>query len=78
MIQIEINEEKCIQPPECTVCLQQCPEGVFLNYPREKRTPTKGAGDWIVVPAHMTLCTGCRICESICPREAVKVTVDGN
>jgi Pyruvate/2-oxoacid:ferredoxin oxidoreductase delta subunit len=73
MIQIKIDEEKCIRPPECTKCLQLCPERVLLNYPRERRAPGKKAGDWVVVPVHMTLCTGCKICEDVCPEKAIMV-----
>ena len=76
MIQIEINEEKCIRPPECTKCLQQCPEGVLWNYPRVGGTLVQKAEDWIVVPAEMTLCTGCKICEEICPEQAITVRID--
>ncbi len=73
MIQINIDEKKCVRPPECTKCLQLCPEGVLLNYPRDRRAPGKAAGDWVVVPAQTTLCTGCKICEQVCPEKAITV-----
>jgi ferredoxin len=77
MIEIKIDEQKCTRPPECTKCLQSCPEGVLLNYPRDRRAPDKKAGDWVVVPVTMTLCTGCRICEDVCPEKALTVSVEG-
>lgn len=47
-----------------------------MNYPQDKRTPDKKAGDWVVVPVQMTLCTGCKICEEVCPQKAITVSVD--
>ena len=75
MVEIEIDHQECTPPPECAKCLQSCPQGVFMNYPRDRRTPGGNAGDWVVVPVQMTLCTGCRICEDVCPHGAVTVTV---
>ena len=40
-----------------------------------RRAPGKKAGDWIVVPAQMTLCTGCKIYEDICLQKAITVSV---
>jgi Pyruvate/2-oxoacid:ferredoxin oxidoreductase delta subunit len=75
MIQIKIDEKKCTRPPKCTRCLLSCPEGVLWNYPRDRRAPGKKAGDWVVVPVKMTLCTGCKICEETCPEKAVTVNI---
>jgi Pyruvate/2-oxoacid:ferredoxin oxidoreductase delta subunit len=75
MIQITIDEKKCTRPPDCTICLRFCPQGVFMNYPRQKREPGKAAGDWVVVPVEMTLCSGCKICEEVCPEKAITVSV---
>ena len=77
MLQIEINEKKCKSPRECLKCLQACPEGVFMNYPRQARAPGKRAGDWVIVPAMASLCTGCNVCVEICPENAVTVSVAG-
>ncbi len=77
MMQITIDDQKCTRPPECTKCLQRCPEGVLANYPRQKRAPGKDAGDWVVMPVHVSLCTGCKICEEVCPEKAISVTVPG-
>jgi Pyruvate/2-oxoacid:ferredoxin oxidoreductase delta subunit len=77
MIQITIDEKKCTRPPECTKCLRLCPEGVLLTYPRERREVGKAAGDWVVVPSEVTLCTGCKICEEVCPEKAVTVSISG-
>ena len=75
MMQIEINEEKCKSPRECLKCHQACPEGVLMNYPRDARAPGKRAGDWVIVPVMMSLCTGCDVCAEVCPEKAVTVSV---
>ena len=75
MMQIEINEKKCKSPRECRKCMDACSEGVFMNYPRDGRAPGKRAGDWVMVPVMMSLCTGCKLCEDVCPEKAVKIGV---
>jgi Pyruvate/2-oxoacid:ferredoxin oxidoreductase delta subunit len=75
MMQIEINQEKCQSPRECLKCLQSCPEGVFMNYPRDARAPGRKAGNWVIVPVQKSLCTGCKVCEEVCPQKAVTVSV---
>lgn len=75
MVQIDILQEKCKSPRECRKCLETCPEGVFMNYPRVGREPGKKAEDWAIVPALMSLCTGCKVCEEVCPQEAITVSV---
>ena len=75
MMQIDINEKKCKSPRECLKCLQACPEGVLMNYPRQARAPGKPAGDWLIVPAMMSLCTGCKVWEDVCPEKALTVSV---
>ena len=75
MMQIEIDEQKCKSSRECLKCLQACPEGVFANYPREGRVPGKKVSAWTIVPVLMSLCTGCKICEEVCPQKAVTVSV---
>jgi len=75
MIQIEINEEKCKSPRKCRKCIEACPEGVFMTYPRQARAPGKKAGDWAIVPVLVSLCTGCKVCEEVCLRKAVTVSV---
>jgi ferredoxin len=77
MMKIEINEERCTSPRECVKCIQACPEGVLMNYPREARAPGKRAGDWVIAPLMVSQCTGCKICEEICPENALTVSVAG-
>lgn len=75
MMQIEINEQKCQSSRECLKCLQACPEGVFISYPREARAPGKSAGNWAISPLMKSLCTGCKVCEEVCPQQAVTVSL---
>jgi Pyruvate/2-oxoacid:ferredoxin oxidoreductase delta subunit len=75
MINIEWNDDKCADPQDCYKCLDRCPEGVFMTYPRDKREPGKAAGNWAIIPSFIKLCTGCRICEEVCPENALTVSV---
>jgi NAD-dependent dihydropyrimidine dehydrogenase PreA subunit len=75
MIKIEWNEKKCTDPRECYRCFDACPEGVFMTYPRDKRGPGKAAGNWAIIPAFLKLCSGCRICEQMCPENALTISV---
>ena len=75
MINIQWDDKKCNDPWNCCKCLDACPEGVFMTYPRDKRGPGKPAGNWAIMPSFMKLCTGCRICEEKCPENALIVSV---
>ncbi len=75
MINIEWDDNKCTDARDCYKCLDICPEGVFMTYPRDKRGPGKAAGNWAIMPAFLKLCTGCRICEQICPVAALTVSM---
>jgi NAD-dependent dihydropyrimidine dehydrogenase PreA subunit len=75
MVQIDIDQDKCKAPRDCRACLESCPEGVFVNFPRAARAPGKKAEDWVVVVALPSSCTSCMICEDVCPQGAIKVTV---
>jgi formate hydrogenlyase subunit 6/NADH:ubiquinone oxidoreductase subunit I len=75
MIQIDWSDERCITPRECLKCFEACPEGIFMMYPRDRREAGKVAGDWAIKPSFFYLCTGCGICEEVCPKNALKVSV---
>lgn len=75
MVSIEWDEDSCTDPLGCCKCLETCPEQVFLTYPRDKRGPGKAAGSWAIKPVFVNLCTECRICEEICPQNALTVGV---
>jgi len=57
------------------MCLDECPQGVFQIYPRNGRKPGKATEDWSIAPLYISLCTGCNICEEICPQDALAVSV---
>ena len=75
MVQIEWDGKKCTSPRDCHKCLDACPGGVLMTYPRDGRKPGKAAQDWAIMPVFLTLCTGCKICEEICPQNAITVNV---
>ena len=76
MMQIEWDDKKCTSPRDCRKCLDACPEGVFMIYPRDGRKPGKVAQDWAIMPVFLTQCTACKICEEICPQNAIAVSVE--
>ena len=75
MVQIEVDQEKCKSPRECRKCLEACPEGVLVSYPRVARVPGKRTEDWAIIPLLVSLCTGCMVCEEVCPQEAIAVSI---
>jgi NAD-dependent dihydropyrimidine dehydrogenase PreA subunit len=74
MIEIAWDEKKCPSPQECRVCLDECPQGVFYFYPRNGRKPGIATEDWAIAPLYISLCTGCDICEEVCPQDALAVS----
>ncbi len=74
MIQITWDSSKCASPRECRKCIDSCPQGVFSTYPRDGRKPGKMTENWAVAPLFLSLCTGCEICEEVCPQHAIAVT----
>ena len=75
MIQIKWDDKKCSSPPECRKCLDACPPAVFIIYPRDGRKQGKATENWAIMPLFLSLCTGCDICEEICPENAITVSV---
>lgn len=70
---IRVDVKKCSNPLACRKCLEICPIGVFLTYPRNKRKPGKKAEAWIVIPAFASHCVGCKECLNICPEGAISL-----
>lgn len=73
MAAIRIDESRCRSPRECRKCLEVCPEGVFMTFPRRHRQPGIAANDWVIVAAHVTQCTCCSECVVSCPQQAISV-----
>ena len=76
MIQITWDSSKCISPRECRKCIDACPQGVFMTYPRDGRKPGEMTQNWTVAPLYLSLCTGCEICEEICPENAIALSAN--
>jgi NAD-dependent dihydropyrimidine dehydrogenase PreA subunit len=71
MIQITWDSSKCTSPRQCRKCIDACPQGVFITYPRDGRKPGEMTENWAVAPLFLSLCTGCEVCEQICPENAI-------
>jgi Pyruvate/2-oxoacid:ferredoxin oxidoreductase delta subunit len=76
MIEITWDEKKCPSPQECRMCLDECPQAVFGIYPRDGRKPGVATTNWAITPVFLNLCTGCEVCEEICPQDAIAVSVE--
>lgn len=75
MIELKWDINKCPSPQECRKCLDECPQGVFHIYPRDGRKPGQPTENWAIAPLFLSLCSGCEICEEICPQDAITVSV---
>lgn len=75
MVRVELDESKCKSVHDCRRCLEVCPQDVFMTYARSARRPGKRAGDWVIMPVLVRMCTGCMVCEQVCPTGAIKITV---
>jgi len=74
MIQILWDSNKCPSPRECRKCIEACPQGVFSTYPRNGRKQGQLTEDWALAPLFLSLCTGCEVCEEICPAKAITLS----
>jgi 2-oxoglutarate ferredoxin oxidoreductase subunit delta len=63
---IEINENLC---KGCDICIEFCPTKVF-----EKSGKLNRKGYYLPVVARKKECTGCRICDLLCPELAIIIT----
>ncbi|UCD18699.1 MAG: 4Fe-4S binding protein [Candidatus Zixiibacteriota bacterium] len=63
---IEINGNYC---KGCDICIEFCPTGVF-----EKSGTLSKKGYYLPVVARMEDCTGCRLCDLLCPELAIVIT----
>ena len=75
MIQIAWDETRCTSPQECRKCLSSCPQALLAIYPRDRRMPGKATENWAIAPLYLSLCTGCGICEEVCPEDALAVNI---
>lgn len=76
MPEIEIDRDKCTKPYDCKICLQICPEAVFMVQPN-KIEPYKETNpeDYKLVATWRDKCVACMDCVKSCPNDALKIKV---
>ena len=62
---LEINENLC---KGCDICIEFCPTDVF-----DKSDKLNRRGYYLPVVARVEDCTGCRICDLMCPEMAIVI-----
>lgn len=73
-IDVQIDNNKCLNPIECGKCMRVCPVTAFRTYPSEKREKGKIHDNWLLTCFNFE-CVGCGRCEQICPVRAVTLNL---
>ncbi|MEW5994454.1 MAG: ferredoxin family protein [Candidatus Zixiibacteriota bacterium] len=63
---VEISENLC---KGCEICIEFCPTDVFRKSGKLNRK-----GYYLPIVAKVEECTGCRICDLLCPELAIVIT----
>lgn len=76
--EIAIDLTKCTTPFDCKLCLQGCPQAVFMStavkVQKGKETDPKEPGAYTLLASHRDKCTGCNDCVEVCPVDALTIT----
>ena len=76
---ITIDQQRCLTPFACKLCLQACPTAVFGVYEtkmaRMEETDKYEPGNYRLRVIYRDKCSGCGQCVDICPEHALIVTM---
>lgn len=74
VVETVVDVDRCDSPRECRVCLEACPESLFILRPPARREPTIWAEDWAIAPALWSLCRECTVCVDACPSSPISLS----
>lgn len=72
---ITINREKCLGADKCGKCMENCPLGVFANFPIDEFIHGRMPEKYAIFPTFQGLCNGCMICTNICPEKCIDIKI---
>ena len=73
--EIVIDQSKCENPIGCLKCMFACPNrliGLLQTEPPPKGS-REGPKTFTLITAFKILCSFCKLCENVCPKNAIKV-----
>ena len=75
---VEIDQDKCIVPMYCKLCLKACPQACFKvlegKFERLKETNREEPGAFVLTVPFRYNCTLCNVCVDVCPVDAITIT----
>lgn len=69
-----VNTDKCGEPSDCALCIEVCPQNVFISRPLRKGPPgVRSVPARMIIVQHPEKCDGCLLCVEECPEGSIEV-----
>ncbi len=72
-MKILVDSAKCMDAMNCRLCLEKCPEQVFLMAFPEPRQRGKRQEKATARAVFLSKCSVCKDCVEFCPQDAIQV-----